>query len=433
MSLMGVLGAVFALNQGKELLSSLFPPLGIKYQKMSLDAYPVNIPSISELVEMYYRGGMDKQTYIELCRYNGMDTQYAELYLLNAKTMLPATDYITVWRRGEIDDITLDERLDKLHIDTQTKNLLIKASEYYPNPADLVRFAVREVFTPDIASQYGLYEDMPEQFITEGAKVGLSETSAARYWASHWELPSISAGYEMLHRGVISEDELLQLLRAQDVMPYWRDKLIKISYNPVTRVDVRRMYRTGVYDREQVYQSYLNVGYNPTDAEALTEFTIEDAIKEKTDVTKGQLDKAYLQSLITIEQYKTYLADMGYTGEPISFYVDLIEYDKKMQEVETIIKELKARYTKGLMSIVEVENKLNTYDLPAIYVSQIINDIKVSLAAKMKQPTKEDLLKYFTSSTITEGYFRERMQGIGYSLNDIDMYVAAVQGQTYKK
>jgi hypothetical protein len=428
MSLMGLVGAIFTLNQSKDLLASLFPPLGIKYQKLSLDAYPVNIPAIQELVEMYYRGGMDKQTYYELCRYNGMEERYAELYLLNSKTLLPATDYITIWRRGEIDDTTLAERLDKLHIDSHTRKMLIKASEYYPNPSDLIRFAVREVFTPDIASKYGLFEDLPEEFLQESAKVGLSKDNAGRFWAAHWELPSISSGYEMLHRGVITEEELTQLLRAQDVMPYWRDKLIKISYNPVTRVDVRRMYRTGVYDREQVYQSYLNVGYNPTDAEALTNFTIEDAIKEKTDVTKSQLDKAYLQSLITLDTYKQLLRDMGYTDEPISLYVDLIEYEKKMDEVESVLKELKARYRKGLITLEEVELQLNTWDLPAVYIKQQVNDIALALSDKVKLPSKEDFIKWLSSGIITEQYFIDRMLKIGYSENDIDLYIKSIKG-----
>ena len=50
----------------------------------------------------------------------------------------------------------------------------------------------------------------------------------------------------MLHRGVIDTAELDMLLRAQDVMPFWRDRLTAIAYRPLTRVDVRRMYKQGV-------------------------------------------------------------------------------------------------------------------------------------------------------------------------------------------
>ncbi|GAH93918.1 unnamed protein product, partial [marine sediment metagenome] len=44
----------------------------------------------------------------------------------------------------------------------------------------------------------------------------------------HWSLPSPSQGFEMLHRGVIDEAELNMLLRALDIMPFWREKLTKV-------------------------------------------------------------------------------------------------------------------------------------------------------------------------------------------------------------
>ena len=84
-------------------------------------------------------------------------------------------------------------------------------------------------------------------------KAGLPEEQARNYWAAHWELPSAQMGYAMFQRRIIDHETLVMLLKSLDIMPFWRDKLIEMSYNPLTRVDVRRMYGLGVLSEEEVY------------------------------------------------------------------------------------------------------------------------------------------------------------------------------------
>ncbi|GAH07016.1 unnamed protein product, partial [marine sediment metagenome] len=74
------------------------------------------------------------------------------------------------------------------------------------------------------------YEDYPKPLETWAAKKGLSKEWSQRYWAAHWSLPSASQGFEMLHRGIINQSDLNMLLRALDVMPFWREKLTGIAY-----------------------------------------------------------------------------------------------------------------------------------------------------------------------------------------------------------
>ncbi|GAH81965.1 unnamed protein product, partial [marine sediment metagenome] len=119
--------------------------------------------------------------------------------------------------------------------------------------------AVREAFTPAIAKKFGQYEDFPPDFEKYAGMKGLSKEWAERYWAAHWSLPSPSQGYDMLHRGIIDNKELFMLMKALDIMPFWRDKLMQMSYHLLTRVDIRRMYKAGVLTEAEVYESYLQV------------------------------------------------------------------------------------------------------------------------------------------------------------------------------
>ena len=60
-----------------------------------------------------------------------------------------------------------------------------------PSAQDLIVMSVREVFSPEIASRFGQYEDFPEEFAEHAETIGISRDWAERYWAAHWDLPSI--------------------------------------------------------------------------------------------------------------------------------------------------------------------------------------------------------------------------------------------------
>jgi hypothetical protein len=145
--------------------------------------------------------------------------------------------------------------------------------------------AVREAFTPAIAARFGQYEDLPPDFVEWVGKKGLSKEWASRYWAAHWSLPSPQQGFEMLHRGVIGIDDVNMLMRALDIMPFWRDKLIQIAYRPLSRVDVRRMFALGVLNVSGVRRAYTDIGYNDYNADLMTQFTIKytEGIKERAE------------------------------------------------------------------------------------------------------------------------------------------------------
>ena len=110
--------------------------------------------------------------------------------------------------------------------------------------------------------------------------------------------------FEMLHRRIIDEPKLRQLMAAQDIIPGWRDELIAISYRPYTRVDIRRMHDVGVLDEDEVYEAYQDIGYNDEKARTLTDFTIAlnsddpDDIEPLDGLTRSSIIAAYKDGII---------------------------------------------------------------------------------------------------------------------------------------
>ena len=246
---MGIGAAVQAVQTVAQLANiayTFYPPLAEASSKKAWSSNPNKALQIVDLVSQRHRGLINDNQYIGFMEEIGISRDNSFNIFESSKQLLTAGDYAALFRREEMTEPEFEENLVKLGFDKRQKNLILAATQFYPTPADLIRFAVREVYSDATAKRFGLFEGIPPKFLEESSKVGLSEDSAKLFWAAHWELPSLSQGYEMFHRRIIDRDTLLQLMTAQDVMPFWRDKLMQKSYHPLTRVDVRRMYGFGV-------------------------------------------------------------------------------------------------------------------------------------------------------------------------------------------
>jgi len=243
-------------------------------------------------------------------------------------TLPPVSEIQDGWNRGVIGDAIAEDMLRRWGFGFEALEVVKELRHRLPTPSDLVRFGVREVFTPAIAEQFGQFLEFPPRFGDEMEKQGYTGEWSQAYWAAHWELPSVSAGYEMLHRDVIDLDTLNLLLRAQDVMPFWRQKLVDIAYNLPTRVDTRRLYKAGIWTEAQVYQNYLHLGNPPETARALTDFAIKWATPEDsmeiddiTDVATSEIRLAYRRHVVDRARALDMLVTSGVTAELAEFYL----------------------------------------------------------------------------------------------------------------
>lgn len=294
-----------------------------------------------EVINARFRNLLNDQTAGTELGFLGYRPERQKVLIESARPLLGPATIQMAYLRGEIDESLHDDLLSKhgyTHFDIAVFKTLY---QLIPPPADLIQMAVKEAFSPEIAVSFGQYEDFPEAFGIWAEKQGLTKEWAERYWAAHWNLPSSTQGFEMLHRGVVDEDELKLLLRALDIMPFWKEKLIQISYRPYTRVDIRRMYGLGILDRDGVYRSYRDLGYDDEHAEGLTEFTVryytsEDET-EQDDVkqlTRGVYMTARKKGLIDSETLMSALIGLGYTNEDALLLVQLAEAQEAIDSTE---------------------------------------------------------------------------------------------------
>lgn len=324
-----------------------------------------DVPGAENVLELYRRKALDWDGVDEWLRIAGFQGKSAELLKATARRLIDPPNLYELRRRGVIDDDGLtkgigrfgfeaedqtalaglwenlpdgfqltqayfrdfiDKRhyldgLGKLGYSPETADLLEGIAWQLPGPADLMRFGVREVFTPAIAARFGQYQQYPEAMTKWAAKIGMKKEIARMYWAAHWDLPAIGQMFDMFHRGIIGRGDLKMGVRAADVMPFWQDKVIDLSYRLIPRRTLPRLIRQALVKPKDAVLRFRRLGYSPEDAGIMAESAGLDAVEKEREMTKADILSAVRFGWWTLEDAKTALEGMKYSETAVTFYL----------------------------------------------------------------------------------------------------------------
>jgi len=208
-------------------------------------------------------------------------------------------------------------------------------------------------------------------------------------------------------------------------MPFWRDKLIEMAYNPLTRVDVRRMHKLGILNRDQVYKAYLDIGYSPEKAEWLTQFTEainkEEAKQEKLpnrDLTRGQIEKAYKERMIEADAALAMLKSIGYDEAESEFLIAMIDWQLAVDERDRQIDIVAKKYKAGIIDINEVWSELSQLNLTAREMQKVRDELELLTIREPKLPTIDQLNEFIKTGVIGIEEYIDSVNRLGYTKKD---------------
>lgn len=325
--------------------------------------------------------------------------------------------------KGLITDKYFNEQLSKQGFDTEAITAFVNDFKFVPTAGDVIRWSVREAFYEDYVRNYGLDAEYPNQLTEYGKLLGMDIKELKYFWRSHWELPSTYQGFEMLHRDVITSKDLDSLFMANDIMPFWREKLAEISYAPYTRVDIRRMFKSGIIGREKVKRGYLDRGYDDEHAENLTMWTVSDTIAKERDLTRGNIEKLYKEGQITRETATEYLMGLRYDKDETEYLLSLVDLQISDEMEKDLIHLWNEQFKLHEIDIKGLESNLDSLSITTEKKKRIVNKAKLLELGFITKPAKADLIKWFANNIITKDKFTENMKGLGYTDEAVGNYI----------
>ena len=306
---------------------------------------------------------------------------------------------------------------------------LILVNKVYPGVNDVIRFAVRDVFTPEIVEKFQLGAERPDAFFEEADRLGLAEGAADLFWKSHWVLPGASAGYTMFHRlregrteNPFSKQDLRDLIKALDFSPFWRDRLIEIAETLPTRVDIRSMLRTGVIDSETAFESYKDRGYNDFWAQALTDFAAQGGASAEKELSRSAIQTGYRRGIFTFDEAHDALVEMGFDSEEADFWLALIDWQISQELLDEETKIAEKLYVSGEIESAEVYDLLGGLNMPSEQVERLLTLWDLKRQQKIKLPSKSELDGWYKRDLIDSDVLLTQLARLGWDEQRVDFF-----------
>ncbi len=419
-SIIAVLGAV----SGVALIAQTFiPPLRRESDYFFNRILPNAVPTPLDSVELLKRGLIDEGVFYAYLQQQGYNKKNADFFRKASETQLSPDAILVLYWRGEITKEEYNAQMKVLGYTEEKADSYDLSRKFYPSPTDLVIWQAKEVFEEDAVIKYGL--DNEFDLIDKEAfyKAGMSDEQIKNYWRAHWQHPSLTMIYEMLHRGLLTQEDVYEYYRLVEIPPYWRQKLTDISYPPYTRVDTRRMYEMGVLSREQVKRNYLDLGYNEEKAENMTEFTVAYSRQKDKDLTRTQIEKAYEYGIIDEVATIELLMKLGYDEEESQFIIGLKAYAIMESELDQKVSTVKTRFRRGLITEAEAIAALDIMEISPVFRDKTIAEILRVKQTEFQLPSKADIANFFMAELITEDEFIDYMGRLGFQETEINLYL----------
>lgn len=393
---------------------------------------PVEIPSIPDSIESFLKGRIGEQHLRCLIEMKGGRYDEWSNVLEARREQLNTDEIIRLWLRDKLTDKEVDTRLRNAGMlfesEREEKRIL---SQEIPPVTDVVRFMVRDVEDPDVVKDFQLddaYEKKFQGTLKDYAKAqGIPDEAMKRYWRAHWRTPSDGQVLEMFQRLrpekpqyansplKVTITDVREVLGYNDLLNTWRDRLVEIAYNPLTRIDSRRAYIGGQMSRDQFVSAARDIGYDPVNAEILATFADGERRKK---IEASKYITAYVKGGLNRLQVKSHLGAQGYQEGEITDALatadDAMEIDARERCVSGWVK----RYTGGEIDELELMQGLTALGLDALQVDHMIRrECKVK-GSKERHETASTLCDWYSHGLITADDFSTRLVNIGY--NSVD-------------
>lgn len=375
-------------------------------------------------IKSWQKGGLSESELNEILRKYGYSDKDIEHIKYVATKELGVSDLFKCYWRGLISERDLDTLLSWQGYEPETIRLIKELTKYIPPISDLITMSVREAFNDTVAKKYGYDEEFPDEFAYYSEMQGMSKDWAKRYWRAHWQLPSPTMGYEMFRRGIISKQELDDLLKIADYPKYWRERLIQLAYDLPTRVDVRRMYDLGVITDNEVYEFHRKLGYDERTARALTEYVIADTMSSERNSIISEIKKQYLNGALNETEVREMLRQLKVNQYTIDLYLQAWNLTLEREQLEFEIDVIHYDYISGIITETDAVSKLSSLGLRANQISRYMYNWKREKEKNKKRLTPTQICDAVKFGIIKKEEAIDKLVNYGYNRTDAEILIA---------
>ena len=441
---------------GNELYSA---ELSALRQSVAIDN-PVEPLSPAELAQAVVQNQVGQDWAESQAKRSGLSPELFDIAVKTAGLPPGLSEMLSLLNRGLVDEETVRQSVAESHTKTKYTDALLNLRYAVPTIAEITHWLTRDAFIDDFVqrygmdSEYGLSADKADPLFQANA---VSPDYIKYIWRAHWTLPSPGAGAEMFYRTdpngageeiqlpgggttkrIISQDDLQRLYRAAGFEPWWRAPLLKIAFNPLNRIDARRLYMAEIIDDGEFYRSVLNLGYDePTAQLFLTWMQAQKAAAQKKQVEHhiapiiASMRNAYKRGLIGAGEFKQQAVALGEDGDVVDVWTAQLDTERETERATKLRDGLHRLYVDGFITEDEAGNRLQAENFTSAEWMRLRDDWRVDRelrtlsddAKATRALTKAQLITAYKDGLIARDELVQHLQSMGYHDDEIALWV----------
>lgn len=431
-----------------KLVSSKTGPMFEAIDQMSWADNPTKMLDTGTIIELVHRGILTQDKANVYFHKLGLSDENIYLMMQTADRYPDVNTLTQYFWRGKISETSYRQTIERMGLLAGTDDMLVEISHQIPGPADLTRIADKQVWQHGVPDRYGQGAELPIEYTENMRKWGFDPEWSNLIWRAHWELPSPQQLFEMYQRHFITYEDMQNYLKLTPWLPFFRDKMLSISFNPLTRVDIRRMYGLGMFSYQELITRYEAIGFSPDDARLMADFTVKfDKGNADSDLEKlknkiaTQVQNLYVRGKLDYTEATNRLVALGRDRQMAQLELNYLNLERSIESTPIKTPDYKTKvlniivqnYIQGTYPLNDMITALKELGFSDSEAQQQIAYLDLEKQVNQK---KDIVLTYetmFLNGAIDQSEFISNMSKAGLDITEINMEVNEVKLKQLKK
>lgn len=201
-------------------------------------------------------------------------------------------------------------------------------------------------------------------------------------------------------------------LGQSDYAPFWRQRLLAVSYRVMTRIDARRAYETGQITLERLNAVFQDQGYAPQDATAVSLFYRQAAIQLHS---RRPICNQWVKTGYDLNLLKSSLVSQGMRADMWDEVRGILITRRKISIQQECMEGVHKRFVKGMIDETGAQNELIDMNFPLDQVADVVHEWTCVKASKPKTETVAEICNEFRAGILTGKEAQALIRAQGYS------------------
>lgn len=382
---------------------------------------------------------------------NGNYTNEAEKVMHGKRARPSAADLALLQRRKFIPDGSYTKKARRVGVlDDEDAQAIYDLTQAWPGLQDTIRMMVRDAADEDAVTLAGLDEDFDKKWVGKlkdfGTGNGITDDLAKLYWRAHWQLPSPTQLFEMLHRLrpdrvdpklAVTPELVKQVLKQDDHAPAFVDRLMAISYRPITRTDAAHMYQLRTIGNDELKGYYQDEGLNETDAGRLTEWAEKNRrvqeIRRSGLPPPRALVTRYAKGLLSRDEFERIVGLITVSDEQAQAMKAAGELEKQVLHRTRILGATKKALLRGVLDESDAHAQLVQNDIEAGEAAELVADWLEERDAAGKLATTAKLCQWRSMGILTSTEHAKALERLNWSPFQAERIMAECEIQEFNR